>query len=162
MVTATVIAALIAAGIATGKAISKGVQAKRHREERQEKQEKVSEAMHEGAEATMMYRRYQQERGMQGLQFEAEQMQPLYAAMEQVHGGAGGYEAPDLSWIMQYGADPRKPPKPEARKVKPEATRYEPKGPTPGYGKGENPLDRPKGTSSTTPKFGGGGGKGGR
>ncbi len=118
MFTASIIAALVAAGVATAKAIGKGVQAKKQRESREEGQAKHLSAMEQAAQQQEQYRGEFRQRQMEGLQHQQEQVQPLQAAMMQAYGGAG-YQAPDMSWLMNPPeAEARPNVGPEVRKVK--------------------------------------------
>lgn len=124
MFTATLVAALIAAGVATAKAIGKGVQAKKQRESREEQQAKHLSAMEQAAQQTAAYRGQFQEKQMEGLRYQQEQMQPLQDAMMRVYGGTAGYQAPDMSWLMDPQGRPNVDPK--VRTVKAEKPKAEP------------------------------------
>lgn len=115
--TATIIAALIAAGVATAKAIGKGVQAKKQRESREEQQQKHLSAMEKAAIETERYREDYKQQQLVGMQHQQEQMQPLFDIMSRA-GASAGYQAPDMSWLMQPQAQARPNVGPEVRKVK--------------------------------------------
>lgn len=100
MFTATIIAALVAAGVATATAIGKGVQAKRQRESRETEQKRHLSAAEQVAEQTAQYRGQYRKKQMVGMQHQFEQMQPLQDAMTRAYGGTAGYQAPDMSWLM--------------------------------------------------------------
>lgn len=100
MFTASIIAALVAAGVATAKAIGKGVQAKKQRESREEGQAKHLSAMEQAAQETGRYREQFKAQGMEGMQHQMAQMQPLFDIMTRA-GASAGYQAPDMSWLMQ-------------------------------------------------------------
>ncbi|MEE9393423.1 MAG: hypothetical protein V3W41_13050 [Planctomycetota bacterium] len=100
MFTATLVAALVAAGVATAKAIGKGVQAKRQRESREKEQKRHLSAAEQVSQQTERYRGQYREKQMVGMQHQFEQMQPLQDAMMRAYGGTAGYQAPDMSWLM--------------------------------------------------------------
>lgn len=106
MFTSAIMAAILA-GVAVAKAIGKGVQAKRQRESREEGQAKHLSAMEQAGEQTAAYRKQFKQEGMEGLRHQQEQLQPLQDAMMQVYGGTAGYQAPDMSWLMQPQAQGR-------------------------------------------------------
>lgn len=152
MFTASIIAALVAAGVATAKAIGKGVQAKKQRESREEGQAKHLSAMEQAAQQTAQYRGQFQEQQMEGMRHQMAQMQPLQDAMTQAYGGTTGYQAPDMSWLMQQPPQARSNVGPEVRKVKakkpPKATRAPASGPQGGNWR-TNPTGAPGPTTTT-------------
>lgn len=126
MFTAQLVAALIAAGVATAKAIAKGVQAKRQREAREKAQKKHLSTAERLVQKQEEYRQQYKKEGIEGLRHQQEQLQPLQDAMAQAYGGTAGYQAPDMSWLMNP-PEARPNVGPEVRKVKAKKTTPEPK-----------------------------------
>jgi hypothetical protein len=134
MFTSAIMAAILA-GVAVAKAIGKGVQAKRQRESREEAQGKHLSAMERAAQQTQEYRKHYKKQQLEGMQHQFAQVQPLQDAMTRAYGGTAGYEAPDMSWLMNP-PEARANVGPAVRTVKSKkdepATRTEPSAPQGG------------------------------
>jgi hypothetical protein len=73
--------------------------------------------MERAAQQQEEYRKHYKQQGLEGLQHQQQQLQPLQDAMMRAYGGTAGYQAPDMSWLMNP-PEARANVGPEVRTVK--------------------------------------------